>query len=611
LEAGAPLALIELVLIAGLTAWLTSAAVSNFKTEGRQLREQGDESLHWPHSPRRWIPSGHRSARPGDSVAPRMELSAQLQEARASFDRHDWPAAHTAFSQIDARQPLGADDLRRLATAAYLVGQEREFQRHIERAHRAHVEAGEPERAARDAFWLALTCLLRGDVGQANAWSARGEKLVQATDCAERGYLLLPAIEQLARRGDIVNAQAMSAKAAAIGERFHEPDLLAATWHMQGRMFILSGEVPPGMKLLDDTMLAAVAGETSPIMTGLLYCSVIGACCGVCDFGRAREWTLAMARWCERQSGMVSFTDTCLVHRAEILQLQGDWHDALAQARSVCERCERSDRQPPGAAHYQLAEVHRLRGEAADAEREYHAASGFGHDPQPGLALLRLAQGRTDAATAALRRALGTTRDQLMRARLLPAHIEIVLSIGDVEEARLGCQELEDLHQHFGTDVFRALGAHWRGALLVATGEPHEALGHLRRAFECWQQLAIPYEAARVRALIGAACRDLGDEEAGLLEIAAARAAFEALGARPAIERLNADLEPVQTTGPLSPRELEVLRLVAEGRTNKRIALALHLSERTIDRHVSNILAKLDVPSRAAATAFALSRRLF
>jgi DNA-binding CsgD family transcriptional regulator/tetratricopeptide (TPR) repeat protein len=540
-----------------------------------------------------------------------MELSAQLQEARERFDRHEWRDTHAAFSAIDARDPLGAEDLCRFATAAYLVGHELEFQRLIERAHRVHVEEGQLERAARDAFWLALTCLLRGDVGQANAWSARGEKLIQATDCVERGYLLIPAIEQLVRRGDIVNAHAMAAKAAAIGERFREPDLLAAAWHVQGRIQILSGKVPPGMKLLDDTMLAAVAGETSPIMTGLLYCSVIGACCGVCDFARAREWTLAMARWCERQSGMVSFTDTCLVHRAEILQLQGEWHDALSQARSVCERCQHSDRPPPGAAHYQQAEIHRLRGEFTDAEREYHAASGFGHDPQPGLALLRLTQGRMDAAAAAMRRALAATRDRLERARLLPAHIEIMLNIGDFEEARLGCQQLEDLHEHFGTDVFRALGAHWRGALLLAHGEPHEALGFLRRAFECWQQLAIPYEAARVRALIGATCRELGDEEAGLLEIAAARLAFEALGARSAIDRLNVDCESGQSTGPLSPRELEVLRLVADGQTNKRIASTLHLSERTIDRHVSNILAKLDVPSRAAATAFAFSHRLF
>jgi tetratricopeptide (TPR) repeat protein len=367
-----------------------------------------------------------------------MDLFEQLQAARAKFDRHEWRQAHEAFSALDARNPLSSEDLRRYATAAYLIGRELEFQRLIERAHRAHVEGGLPECAARDAFWLALTCLLRGDVGQANAWSARGEKLIQAADCAERGYLLIPAIEQLARRGDIVNAQALASKAAAIGERFHEPDLLAAAWHVQGRIHILSGEVPPGMKLLDDTMLAAVAGETSPIMTGLLYCSVIGACCGVCDFGRAREWTLAMARWCERQSGMVAFTDVCLVHRAEIMQLQGDWHEALEQARSVCERCQRSERQPPGAAHYQQAEIHRLRGEFGDAEREYHAASGFGHDPQPGLALLRLAQGRMDAAAAATRRALGATRDRLMRARLLPAHIEIMLSIGDIEEALTG-----------------------------------------------------------------------------------------------------------------------------------------------------------------------------
>ena len=534
----------------------------------------------------------------------------RLHEAREAYERRAWRDAYEAFTGADEAAPLAAHDLERLAIASYLVGRDAEFQRLIERLHHLHVGADDPEGAARCAFWLALGSLFRGEAGQANAWTARGQRLVQDRDCAERGYLLLLAAEQQLRSGHPEAARATANAATAIAERCHDADLTAAARHAQGRAFIQEGRVPPGLKLLDETMLAVVAGELSPIMTGLMYCSVIEACCEVFELSRAREWTFALSRWCEEQSEMVAFTGACLVHRAEILQFQGAWPQALAEARRASERAQRA-RKPPGAALYQQAEIYRLRGECAKADDAYRDASGLGYEPQPGLALLRLAQGRTDAASAAIRRVLIATTDRLQRARLLPACLEIMLAAGDVEGACSVCRELQALADTFDTDCLRALAAQAYGALALGQGDAQAAVVPLRRAFELWGRLEAPYEAARVRVLIGQACRALGDDETGALELGAARSAFGQLGAQLDLMRLDALLTPAPpSAGPLTARELEVLRLIAAGHTNKRIAGALHLSERTIDRHVSKILDKLDVPSRAAATAYAFAHHI-
>jgi DNA-binding CsgD family transcriptional regulator len=382
---------------------------------------------------------------------------------------------------------------------------------------------------------------------------------------------------------------------------------------VQGRALIQQGQVQAGLELLDEAMLAVIAGELSPILTGLIYCSVIEACLRVFALRRAREWTTALARWGEQQPELVAFTGTCLVYRAEIMLAHGDWPDAMAEACRACERFAKGiDRDPPAAAFYQRAELHRLRGEFAAAEEAYRSASRFGCEPQPGLALLRMAQGRTDAACAAIRRVLNTATDRLERAKFLSGHIEIVLAIGDIQEAHNACRELEEIGEEFATDVLHAMAAHARGAVALAAGDAQAALGPLRRAFEVWRHAEAPYEAARVRVLIGLACRSLGDDEAGELELGIARAVFERLGAEPELARLDS-LGNRATSAHrhgLTSRELQVLRLIAGGKTNKGIAAELSLSARTIDRHVSNILTKLNVPSRAAATAHAYTHKL-
>jgi DNA-binding CsgD family transcriptional regulator len=536
-----------------------------------------------------------------------------LRRGRACYERRTWRDAYEAFLCADSVRPLEAVDLERLATSAYLVGRDGEFLELLERLHRECVARDDLARAGRCAFWLALSLLLRGEPAHANAWIVRGQRLVERHDCVERGYLLLPVVEQHLRDGRLAAAHDGAASAAAIGERFHDSDLTAAARHAQGRALIEQGDVTRGLGRLDETMLSVVAGELSPIMTGLMYCSVIDACRQVYALGRAREWTLAFSRVCEQQPDMVTFTGTCLVHRAEILQFHGAWTAAMTEAEGACERAERAHRRHPAAARYQQAEIHRLRGEFAQAEEGYRATSRLGFEPQPGLALLRMMQGRRDAACAAIQRLVSATVDRMQRARLLPAHIEIMLAAGCLDEARRTCAELEALAEAFDSDVLRATTRQSEGAIALAAGQAQAAIGPLREACDAWVRLEAPYESARVRVLLARACRALGDEETAALELETARATFERLGAAPELARLDGD-DPAGALNrkhPLTVREREVLRLIASGHTNKAIAAALGLSERTIDRHVSNILGKLDVPSRTAATAYGYDHHLF
>jgi len=495
-----------------------------------------------------------------------------------------------------------------------MLGFDDEWAAGIERAHHAHVEAGEPARAVRCAFWLGLNLALRGETSRGSGWLARARRLLDRDEgeSVEHGYLLLPVAAQQEYAGELEAAHATAAAAAVIGERFGDADLLALAVHEQGNVLVKLGRVGEGLALLDEAMLAVTAGELSPIVTGLIYCSVIDGCQGVFELRRAQEWTAALTRWCEQQPDMVAFTGRCLVHRSEIMQLHGAWPDALEEARRARERCELGPSQAAaGAALYRQGEVHRLRGELDAAEAAYREASRCGWEPQPGLALLRLDAGSAGAAAAAIRRVVDETGEPLQRARLLPAAVEILLAVGDTTGARDACRELGELSERYESRALGAMAAHARASLALADGDTRAALVALRHAGAVWQELDAPYEAARARVLVGLACRAQGDEEAAALELDAARDAFARLQAGPDLARVESlTRTAARGTHGLTARELQVLRRVAGGETNKAIAAALVLSERTVDRHVSNIFSKLRVSSRSAATAYAYEHEL-
>jgi DNA-binding CsgD family transcriptional regulator len=537
-----------------------------------------------------------------------VDQQAVLERGRACCARRAWSDARAALTRADQASSIGAEDLELLALSAYMTGDDEAYATVLERAHQARLQAGEGRRAARCAFWLGLRLAFRGEMGPAAGWFARAQRLVdgEGNDCAERGWLLLPIAEQALASGDADAAFAAATHAGSTGERCGDPDLCACARHLQGRIRLQQGQLNEGLALLDEAMVAVVAGELSPVVTGLVYCSVIDACQQIHDSARAREWTAALTRWCDAQPQMVAFTGVCMVHRAEILQCVGAWDEAIAEARRAFERLLQSrNRNGVAAACYRQGEIHRLRGAFAEAEAAFCKASEFGLDPQPGYALLRHAQGRTAAAAAAIRRALAAAGDRPERVALLPAQVEILLAGGEVDEAAACCTELETIAAAFGPGVVAAAASQARGALLLAQGETGAALRPLRAARQSWQELEVPYEAAKARVLTALACRALGDRDGARLELEGARTTFDRLGAAPDVAHAHAlEREALQSHAQrLTRRELQVLRLVAVGRTNKSIAAELGLSERTIDRHLSHILGKLEVRSRAAATA--------
>jgi DNA-binding CsgD family transcriptional regulator len=525
-------------------------------------------------------------------------------------------AVYAHLVAADRESPLEPEDLARLATAAYLTGREAESAGFWGRAHHGFHDRNQPAAAARSAFWLAYGLLDKGESAQASGWLARARRLLDecGQDCVERGYLLLPDALRSMAEGDYERAAGTFRLAAQAGEQFGDADLVALARHGEGRALIRLGRTAPGLELLDEAMVAVTAGEVSPLAAGDVYCGVISGCQEVFDWRRAQEWTAALARWCDGQPDLVPYRGQCLLRRSEVLQLHGDWRAALDEARRACERLSDPAGQAGlGAAFYQLAELHRLRGDVAEADEAYRQASLHGRRPQPGLALLWLARGEVAAALTAIAGAVNESAERRIRSRLLPAQVEIALAAHDIDMARIADGELAAIAAEIGAPYLRAASGQAAGSVRLAEHDAQGGLASLREAEAIWRDLEAPYEAARTRVLIAVACRELGDEGAAGLELEAARSGFELLDAAhdlARVERLGRTPARAKGASGLTARELQVVRLVAAGATNRTIAGRLRISEKTVARHLSNIFVKLGVPSRAAVTAYAYEHRL-
>ena len=507
---------------------------------------------------------------------------------------------------------LEIDDLDRLATASYLTGHDEEAFGYWVRAHQMCVDDGAVHRAAYFAMRLGQGLGFKGDFARCRGWLDRTTRLLDDADidCVEQGYVEYGlAMMRLFEAGDVAGARAHFVQAGKIGAGYVNRDLVTLGRIGEGRMLIYLGEVAEGMALLDEAMASIESRELSPLVTGDAYCTVIDACGELFDISRCRSWTESFTRWCDSQQELVLYRGHCFLHRAEMLELQGEWPAALVEARRACDRLA-APVNPTALAGACMIEgdLLRLVGDFDGAETAYQRANEFGRDPQPSLALLRLAQGRIEVADAMIRRVLGETEDPMSRARVLVPYVEVMLASRDTAAARTAADELRMLALELATPYLRAHAARNRGAVLLAEGNANTALVELRRAFNEFHALGVLYEAARTRLLIADACAALGDHDASAMETNTARSALDSIGATSTFGTITQSA--ASRPDGLTERELEVLVLLAQGKTNRVIAHDLFISEKTVASHVSRILTKVGVTSRSAATAYAYDHHL-
>lgn len=528
-----------------------------------------------------------------------------IEAARAAFRRNAWADATDLFLRSDADSALGAEDLEALVWAAGIAARDAEMLAALERLYAWHEARQDHVNCARTAFWSGLRNMMIGEVGLGSGWLQRAAKHAEETapDCVQRAYLILPQVLVHRAKGDYEAAVAAADRALAFAEAAREADLVALAGSFKGGILFRLGRIEEGYGPIDEAMLLANAGRLSPLVSGVVYCEIVASCCRVQEMVRAREWTAILDAWCRRNPQARAFNGVCQVHRAEVLQLEGNWAEALAEAERAGDGLTGTTEQTAmAAAAYRRAEILRLSGRFDDSETEYRRAAEIALDPQPGLALLRLAQGRTDEAAAMIRRAIDTAADMPRQAALLPAGIEICIASGDLDRAETLCTEMSRIAELFGTEILARVADQGVGALALARGDAAEAVALLGRARRFWSGFGAPYLVARLRVDIARGCAELGDSDGAALELDAAEKIFHDLGAEPDLSRIRM-MRGGGTAGLLTAREREVLALLAEGGSNREIAADLGLSPKTVNRHVENIFDKLGVSSRAAAVA--------
>lgn len=540
------------------------------------------------------------------------QLVSTLERARAAIAAEAWADAYALLHDC-AEPELRPYDLDGLADAAWWLCRVDESVAARQRAYAGHVAAGSERAASASAWMLFYEHHLAGRSAAAAGWLARARRHLDGeAECAEQAYLAFAETFLAQDRGDLDAALRNAREMTAIARRCRDADLHAMGQLCEGIVLMSSGDSAAGLAFVDEAMCAVLAGELSALFTGWIYCLALPPCIEAADLRRAGEWTEAAMAWCATLPAGTPFHGICRIHRAEVLHLRGAWAQAAVEAGRACAELLDLDPRVAAEAFYVAGEVHRLGGDASSAEGAYQRAHQLGRDPQPGLALLRLAQGKAAVAAAALRAALaGADHGPVGRSRLLAAEVEVALAIGEMDRARTASDELDAIAADSGATLLLASAALARGSLLLAEQDPVAGLSELRRARSLWLELGLPHPAAQTRMLLAAACRALGDDEGARLELNAAKVAFDRLGAVPDARRAAALL----TSGPVAPggltkREVEVLRLLAAGHTNRAIATTLVVSEHTVARHLNNIFAKLGVSTRAAATAYAFTHGL-
>jgi class 3 adenylate cyclase len=497
--------------------------------------------------------------------------SAGLPAARDALQGHRWSEAFDLLSQADREGVLEPEDLEALAQAAWFNARADLAVEAKERAFKAHLDGGNTTRAAALAFDISREYMMQRKSSIASAWSSRGERLLKGEpESFANGYLALSQSRAAQAAGDFDRAIELAASVVELGGRFGDTDLQAWGLLQQGQLLITLGRTDEGFPLMEEATIAAVNGELSPFTTGVAYCSMIAVCRDTTDYRRAGEWTDAAHRWCERQA-INGFPGICRVHRAEIVGLQGALERAEQELRQATQELAAYNATPPLAdGLYALGEVRMRMGDLEGAEDALRQAHSLGRAPQPALALIRLSEGKVRAAATAINSAVaGETWDLWARARLLPAQAEIAIAAGDPTTARAAAEELSGISETYGSPALHATKHDAWGRVLLAEGDADAAISELRTAMKHWQEVGAPYEVASDRVVLASALRGLEDADQADLELEAAKAEFERLGANLGVAMATDAIRAAAERGaaPLSTRKTFVFTDIV-GSTN-------------------------------------------